>query len=210
MISVLGDLKFTLNMFPGILRLRQLVAGYGSLVDLGCGADSPMRFLDFKGESIGVDAYEPSIQSSRDLGIHSRYILGGVLPIPLEDKSVDVAVALDLIEHFPKQDGFRLIDEMWRVARRRIIILTPNGFLPQEPKDGNPFQRHLSGWSAEEMRQLGFETRGIYGLKGLRGEWQTVTRKPTALWWLLSKCSDAFVYQAAHRAAAILCWKDAA
>ena len=43
---------------------------------------------------------------------------------------------------------------MEKVARKKVIVFTPNGFVPQRPYDGNPFQEHLSGWSVDEIHEL--------------------------------------------------------
>ena len=42
---------------------------------------------------------------------------------------------------------------MERVAREKIILTTPNGFLPTYagPRD-NPEEKHLSGWTYDELK----------------------------------------------------------
>jgi hypothetical protein len=59
---------------------------------------------------------------------------------------------------------------MERIARDKIIVFTPNGFLPQDPWDGNPMQEHLCGWSVEDFRSRAYRVEGVLGWKALRGD----------------------------------------
>ena len=105
-----------------------------------------------KGRLIGVDAYDGSIQKAREHETHDEFHvcdvlrLGGIFP----DESIDGVVALDLIEHLEKKDGLALLDAIERIARKRVVIFTPNGFLPQGEYDNNPWQVHKSGWEVSE------------------------------------------------------------
>jgi hypothetical protein len=86
----------------------------------------------------------------------------------IPDRSFDCVVALDLIEHLTKEDGRRLLRAMERIARRKVVIFTPQGFLPQHAVGRNEFQRHLSGWEVDEMRGMGYRVIGISGWKPLK------------------------------------------
>ena len=75
-----------------------------------------------------------------------------------------------MIEHLEKSDGFKLIQIMESIAKKKVIIFTPNGFLRQEGVfDSNPWQEHVSGWEINEMEKLGFTVKGHGGHKTLRG-----------------------------------------
>lgn len=84
------------------------------------------------------------------------------------DNSVDVISIIDGIEHMPKKDGLELIDEMKRVAKKQILLFTPqgpsdDGYLKNEPHNAwgiegaDHFQEHQSGWTALELKDLGFD-----------------------------------------------------
>lgn len=88
------------------------------------------------------------------------------------DNSVDVISIIDGIEHMDKETGLKLIPEMKRVARQKILLFTPqgpgpDGFLRNEPHNAwgiegaDHLQLHLSGWTVDELRDLGFETLGV-------------------------------------------------
>jgi SAM-dependent methyltransferase len=75
----------------------------------------------------------------------------------------DLVVALDLIEHLTKSDGYRLLYHLNRLTECSVVQ-TPNGFLWQPPFAANPFQAHISGWKPSELKALGW--RRQYGLGG--------------------------------------------
>ena len=71
-----------------------------------------------------------------------------------------------MLEHLNKNDGIRMLGEMERVSREKIILTTPNGFLPVYPGgEDNPEERHLCGWGCSELRGLGYRVYGINSLK---------------------------------------------
>ena len=78
------------------------------------------------------------------------------LPLMAND-SFDIVVAIDLIEHLPLHEGYLLLYSMERLARKAVIIYTPNGFVWQPPSENNEFNAHVSGWSVGDFRRFGFK-----------------------------------------------------
>jgi hypothetical protein len=56
-----------------------------------------------------------------------RAVVGDVRALPFEDRSFDVVVALDLLEHLDAGDRPVALRELARVARRRVIVGCPTG-----------------------------------------------------------------------------------
>lgn len=167
-----------------------------SVLDVGCGSNSPLVKVPKHFYSVGVDIHKPSIAASRKRKIHDDYRVGDVLDIGkiFSPKSFDAVLALDLIEHLPQKEGYQLIRQMVKLARQKAILLTPHGFIPQHPYDGNPFQKHLSGWSIKDFQRLGFRVRGMRGLASLRGEYATLKYRPWFFWGLVSSLSEILVF----------------
>ena len=93
----------------------------------------------------------------------------------LENKSFDIVIAMDLLEHMPKSDGYKLLYEMERIARKASMIMTPNGFVWQPPNSENPYNHHLSGWTPGELRKFGWKRiLGVVGFKALFKEFAEV------------------------------------
>ena len=137
------------------LLAQELSRGCASLLDVGCGNNSPVRRLTSAiPQRTGVDAFAPALAESLRLGIHTDGRQVDVLDIGshFAPRSYDCVLASDVIEHLEKEEGMRLIEAMERIARRKVVIFTPNGFLPQAPYADNPWQAHRSGWEPGEMR----------------------------------------------------------
>lgn len=181
-----------------------------SVLDLGCGRASSIRNLPehVRFLSIGIDLYRQYIIESKRKGIHGNYVLADVKFIPFKGKCIDAVVGLDLIEHLDKLDGLKLINDMKKIAKTRIIIFTPNGFLQQCEYDGNPFQTHRSGWGIEEFKAMGFEIIGMNGFKSLRGEKAIPRIKPHILGTLLSIFTQLLVWKFPKFSFQLLCIKE--
>jgi len=183
------------------LLSKELKDGW-RVLDAGCGRFSALFGVERRKKmyTVGLDFYEPYILKCKELSIHNEYVLGdvrGLLSI-FGPKSFDCVMATGVLEHLSKDDGIMLIEQMERVATRKIILTTPNGFLPTYagPKD-NPTETHLSGWTAKELRKLGFE---VYGLNSFKGLWkidngQAVVRfRPRRLFLKLTLMTGALFY----------------
>jgi hypothetical protein len=68
-----------------------------------------------------------------------------------ESVTYDLALFIETIEHFTKDEGARILDRIAHRARR-ILVSTPWGFRPQEIP-GQPFETHRSGWYPWDFRR---------------------------------------------------------
>ena len=166
-----------------------------SILDLGCGRHSPISKFKKKFMTVGVDADEKSIIASKERKIHDSYIVSNVLNVEekIEPKSFDAVIALDIIEHLEKKDGLRLLEIMEKLARKKIILITPNGFLEQKEYYGNPLQQHKSGWVVEDFEKKGFKVYGINGLKGLKSGHAQPKYSPKILFHIVSDITQLLV-----------------
>lgn len=168
------------------------LSGMTSVLDVGCGARSPLSKIPKTFRSVGVDIFKESIEKSKKLGIHDDYIIGDVtrLEDKIGKKSFDAVIALDLIEHLSKKQGEKLLMTLERIAQKKVIVMTPNGFYRQEPYEKNPYQVHKSGWTTQDFESRGYRVLGIRGLKSLRGEYATIRWKPWFVWGVISALSQ--------------------
>lgn len=190
---------------------REILPSCESLLDVGCGSLSPIYPFSSKiNYTMGVDGFAPSIEKSKALHIHKDYTLMNILELDkhFEPKSYDCVIASDLIEHLHKKDGLKLLENMERIARKKVIVFTPNGFLPQSEYDGNVYQIHHSGWEIGEMQKFGYRVIGVGGWKPLRGERSEPRWKPTPLWARISFLTQPFTTKNPKHAFQILCIKD--
>lgn len=184
-------------------ELERELAGMRSLLDVGCGPSSSIP-VSGKRESVGVDSFLPSLVTSRQREEHVHCVLADASSLPFKSNSFDCALAVSVIEHLPKEEGLRLLNEVERVSRRKCILITPNGFLPQRAYGGNPLQAHLSGWTVQEFRDLGYEVIGVGGIAGLKGERGICKLSPRIFWRLVSGATQPLIRKRPEKAFELL------
>jgi hypothetical protein len=171
-----------------------------SVLDLGCGSNSPVRRCSNLKHKIGIEGYAPYLEESKSKGIHTNYILGNIMDQSFPKKSFDAVLMLEVLEHLSKEDGLRMLAKIEQWARKVIIISAPNGFLPQNAIDGNQYQKHLSGWRTYEFKTRGYKVFGLSGLKLLRTEraegeeHDTIRFKPKIFWAMVAIISQIVTY----------------
>ena len=99
-----------------------------------------------------------------------------------------------MIEHLRKKDGVQLLRTMERVARKKIIILTPNEFCHQDHYDQNPYQHHKSGWNKRDFEKFGYKVYGLRSFKFIRGACATIKYKPWIIWGIIAFITEPFLY----------------
>jgi SAM-dependent methyltransferase len=203
--SVLKDHFPNLPFILFVFTLQKVMSDCRTVLDLGCGSLSPLRYIN--AEVYGLDAHKETILEAKNNRTHNKLIVLDVKSIRshFKRKSFDAVVGLDLIEHLPKKDGLKLISDMEYLAAKKVIIFTPNGFMPQEGK--HIFDKHLSGWDVIEMKKKRFTVYGMFGLKWLRGSEHKLRFKLFSA--ILSEISQwLFTFYYPQFAAAILCVKS--
>lgn len=147
-------------------------------LDIGCGVTSLLTKFRPRLITVGLDAF--TIEAATKLQAHDHYISTDIASVSIEAvqeelyrlcgrRRADLVTLFGVIEHVPKQVGLQMLDKIERLSSRYILIETPNGFVPQGPEYGNPYQRHLSGWFPHEFEGYGYKVHGSLGTRYLRG-----------------------------------------
>lgn len=134
-----------------------------SVIDIGCGIRPQWFFKPHL--HLCIEPYQEYIDILKDR-FHNEpgfIVLKGsaltILPL-LPDKIADSIFMVDVIEHLEKEEGFKILNELKRIARKQVIIFTPHGFMPQEYEKGDidawglggtDYQEHKSGWLPEDF-----------------------------------------------------------
>lgn len=150
--------------------VAELVLPEDRVLDLGCGILAPFggKRLQCK-EHLGIDVFKPYLDR-----IGPPTVLGE-LPGALAsfaDRTFDVVLMLDVLEHLPKAEAVKTLQEAGRIAHRLQIVFTPDGYVPQSAYEAwemahNPAQAHLCGFAISELEAVGFrcEVRDTAGPK---------------------------------------------
>jgi 2-polyprenyl-3-methyl-5-hydroxy-6-metoxy-1,4-benzoquinol methylase len=156
--------------------INTLLTDKESLVlDLGCGTGvAAENFASSNRSFTGVDIYKPYIQFCRRSKNYKKLIQDDIKKFKAMKDEYDVLLSLQVIEHLKKTDAIKMLKK-WQKIVPVIIVSTPNGKCSQHEYDGNEYQAHLSEWSAEELRALGFKVYGqglkwVYSGKSFAGD----------------------------------------
>src|SRR4051812_5594090 len=162
------------RLFGADATLREMIRPDMRVLDVGCSDGRGSEVLGDVG-AFGVDVYGPALLAARQAGRRVLPAQADARRLPYRTGSFDVVVALDVIEHFDKPDALSMISEMERVSRNIVVLLTPNGFVPQPETDEERWQEPRCGFPAYELAPRGYDARGVGGPAGLRGEYGRFT-----------------------------------
>jgi len=183
-----------------------------SILDVGCGKGEPMKFINRARNfyTVGLDIFKPYLIKAKKNNVHDDYVLCDVRYMPVRDKSFDVVLCIEVLEHLKREEGVNLIRAMERVACRQVILTTPVSRYEQHAYDDNPYQEHRYMWSVDEIKRLGYSIKGA-GLKGIPGESGLAYKTPSflkpilhALWVI----AGIFTYNKPEQAGHMVCIKS--
>lgn len=196
---VLGRIFHTLDYC-----LKEELKDCESVLDLGCGPSSPIQYCKNIKYSVGVEAFENYLETSKKNKIHSKYLNKRIEDIDFLEKSFDAVIMVEVLEHLSEEEGLKIVGKAEKWAKKKVIISSPNGFISQKEVDNNPFQKHLSGWNYKTMKELGYRINGLAGLKFLRQEVQNDTMgedlmtsirfKPRFFWFIIATVSQILTF----------------
>lgn len=128
----------------------------GSLLEVGCG---PGVLLDLA-ESLGFGPTR-GIEMVAQCCDGTRITQGLAHELPFEDESFDVCCMFDVIEHLIPGDDQMACEELYRVARKHILISASNrpsvydGFdLHINKRDYGDWQRLFAQWMPGKLTQM--------------------------------------------------------
>jgi hypothetical protein len=192
-------------------ELEAAIAPSASTLDVGCGASSPLaRFHDRLGRLVGVEAFPAAAAAARASGVYAEVHEQDVrrLRDAFEPRSFEVVAAVDLLEHLEPAAGRELLEAAEAVAARRVVVFTPNGFVPQGARGGNAWQVHRSGWSASAFEARGYRVSGVHGLRWLRGQEAQIRVPPRRAWALVADLTQPLARRVPRVAYHLLAVKD--
>lgn len=151
---------------PGTLvpRLARPFGPYRTLIDVGGGTGICGMPEWSKDGIVSFDVLDVFLTTEPPRG--ARFTLGDAREVVAiyGRRSFDVVLCTEVVEHLPKSDGLKLLQDLRSIARRCVVVTTPYGFMHHDPADcpgepwaKNPYQKHLSGFLPEELEAIGYE-----------------------------------------------------
>lgn len=110
--------EIALRYLPVVDEIKALKAETPSILEVGCGPRGITPYL--RRHIVGVDvAFGP------DKSPLITAMQGVCSELPFEDKSFDVVVTVDMMEHVPADLRTACVAEMVRVAKHKVVIAVP-------------------------------------------------------------------------------------
>lgn len=153
---------------PHTLARPQGLIECDSVLDVGAGIRPMTWFQPVR--HVCVEPFGPYADVLRAAGIDVIHATALDALDRLGDGAFDAVYLLDVIEHMTRADGLLALAAACRVARRQVVVFTPDGFLPQNGDawglGGEYWQTHRSGWSAADFGGAGWSVRQVIDENG--------------------------------------------
>lgn len=144
-----------------LVTINELLSDSHTVLDVGCGVGTTLKEIRCP-LKIGVDVHRPYLEKAEP---GKQFIKLNFTAERLNEiflgNSLDSVTLIDVIEHFEKEVALDVLRQAEEIAAKKVIVFTPRGFFQQIEVDhyglgGESYQRHRSGWEAEEFQKLGY------------------------------------------------------
>jgi len=130
-----------------------------TVLDLGCGNLSTTGRLGAC--HLATDAFTPYLDAIKDSGPTMEFEIPFGLGF-FRDDSFDIVLLLDVMEHCQECYHRSILFEAERIARKAVIVFSPEGMMKQEAFDCwglgyNELQSHVSAVYASDFSKRGYE-----------------------------------------------------
>jgi len=151
-------------MTPSIY-IREIVRGGESYLSLCAGIGLEIRKLTENMDITAVDLTPEYLDVLKERQPFIKTVVADAVKYITDapDESFDIVAIIDGLEHLTKAKGHKVLEECKRVARRKVLVFTPQGFVENDIHatwghlKEDKHQLHLSGWDKEELFAHGFE-----------------------------------------------------
>lgn len=112
--------KVALRYLPIVKEIKRLKLNNSNMLEIGSGSLGITPYLNRKVTGIDLDFFGPQT----DLLTKVR---ASAINIPFDNRSFDVVLMVDVIEHLPENDRKKALEEGFRIAKKLLVISVPEG-----------------------------------------------------------------------------------
>ncbi len=188
--EVLGNLSVNLPYARLNLVQHELMQyPYNSKVlDLGCGDGYStaimVKSLRKRFYIVGFDAYEDNLRLAEQTGVYGLLLRADIREIEGRVNPADIVLLCEILEHISKEDGYKLLYWLEKIAHKCIIITSPPHL--NRNREGRSYEEdvkfrewlhkdkpwtmpHVSVWKSADYEKLGYQVYGANGayIRGL-------------------------------------------
>jgi tetratricopeptide (TPR) repeat protein len=114
-------------------------------------SETRVQPADWRVRIDGIELFEPYIQNHQR-SLYSSISIGDIRELASRVDNYELIIAGDVIEHLDKEDGERVIEQLYDKATRALLVNIPLGEGWDHPEcHGNPGELHRSQWSVEDF-----------------------------------------------------------
>ena len=171
--------------------LRRDLADCDSILELGCGSNSPILQIGYGQKTTALDIFPAYVRMHNAANHYAHCWIGNLLWENFGTKRYDAVVICDVLEHLdrPSVETTRLFERIELAARKKVILFTPNGWTENSWVDGNEYQLHRSVWGPDDYQKRGYTVTGTHGWRWIIGEAGLPRRRPYSLWSIVAMLS---------------------
>jgi len=179
-----------------------------SVIDIGCGKGIWGYLLYALRENMtylcSADITPTYLRFVKERNVYDDLVLCDCTFLPFRDRSFDLVLLSEVLEHLEKKQGYAVLKQLERIARQLIIITVPQGLLKQEGVGGIDAERHRSAWYTSEFKKLGYKVTGI----GCRLVKYHLAEKHPHLWGAAHYIFTPIAYLIPYVAGYLICFKE--
>lgn len=133
------------------------------ILDVGCGGGKWGYLLKISRKSpiysVGIDVHGPNLQFVKEHKVYDEVIRSDARSLPFRDGWFQVVLAIEVLEHLEKSEGWEMLREIERVCSEEVILTTPNVYWHQRGRHHS--MEHKCRWTAKELSRIGYNVRGV-------------------------------------------------
>jgi len=137
-----------------------------SILDCGCGRGIwgyliREKFFEKTIYLVGVDLHKPYLEFCKKYRVYDDLVNADISALPFRQKSFDIVIGIEVIEHIPKEKGASFLEVIESIAKKKVIITTPNGYKAQGAFNYTNTENHRSGWQTHDFKKRNYRVHGI-------------------------------------------------
>jgi glycosyltransferase involved in cell wall biosynthesis len=173
LLNIEGGVNMPTSWYQAVPAIIDLVTHDGpqSIIDIGVGFgkygvllrevfDIPYERYDKKSWHLqldGIEGFEGYNNPIHD-HVYNKMYYGDIFAVlPTLTQKYDTLLLIDVLEHFDKEEGLRLIDNLLEVTNKSLIVSTPIMPAPQGEYLGNKLETHKSRWNIVDFVDFDFQ-----------------------------------------------------
>jgi hypothetical protein len=149
--------EYSIRYIPVLKELSDNKGSYRNILEIGSGPLGLSRLILDKVVAVDISTSGPHFDNV-------ALINSSATALPFEDNSFDFVVSMDMLEHIPREQRERVVDELFRVTRKKFYLGMPCGHSAEkiEEKIWGKYSSLLEKWRGTAEDKKTFTKRNSF------------------------------------------------